>query len=186
VYWLLFILFLQGAATTAGFTVVADAIDAFFAYVPNLVAAFLVLMFGNVVAQFVGKAVRQSGEDSGVDYAQSLGRAVSAGILFIVTIMAITQLGIDTEMIRTVVIIGLSGGALAFALSFGIGGRDITRNLLAGFYARKLYRVGDPVEVRGVSGVLAAITATQALIEEEGGSVATVANSAFLEDVARQ
>ncbi|NNE43801.1 MAG: mechanosensitive ion channel [Gemmatimonadetes bacterium] len=184
-YWLLVILFLQSAATTIGFTIVADAIDSFFGFVPNMVAAFLVLMLGNVVAQFAGKAVEQAGTDAGVTYARSLSRAVSAGILFIVAIMAITQLGIDTEMIRTVAVIGMAGGALALALSFGIGGRDITRNLLAGFYARKLFRIGDPLEIRGVRGTLTAITPTQTLIDQDGQRVA-IANSSFLDEVARQ
>lgn len=142
-------------------------------------------LLGNVVAQFAGRAVEQVAHDAGVDYARPLGRAMAGGILFIVAIMAITQLGIDTEMIRTVAIIGLSGAALGLAISFGIGGRDITRNVLAGFYARKLYRVGEELEIRGVRGVLTAITPTQTVIDQDGRTV-TIANSSFLEEIARQ
>ena len=186
VYWLIVILFVRSAANSAGFHIVAEAIASFFSYLPNLVAAFFVLMLGNVVAQFAGRAVEQAGRDSGVDYAATLGRIVAAGILFIVTIMAITQLGIDTEMIRTVVIIGLSGGVLGLALSFGLGAREITRNLLAGFYARKLFRVGDPLEVAGVRGRLTAVTATQTLLQEDDGRTVSIANTTFLEHAARQ
>jgi hypothetical protein len=185
IYWLILILFLRGAAESAGLLIIADAINSFFGYLPHLIAAFLVMILGNVVAQFAGRAVTEAARDSGVDYAPALGRAVSAGVLFIVTIMAITQLGIDTEMIRTVAIILLAGGAAGLALSFGIGSRDITRNLMAGFYARKLFRIGEELEVRGVKGTLSAITATQTLIEQDGKTVA-IANSVFLEETARQ
>ncbi len=185
IYWLLVILFVRGAANSVGLAIVSDAIGSFFAYLPNLIAAFLVVMLGNVVAQFAGGTVRQSAADSGVDYAPALGRAVTAGILFIVTIMAISQLGIDTEMIRTVVVIGLAGGALGLALTFGIGSRDITKNLMAGFYARRLFQVGEELEVGGVRGVLTAITPTQILLEVDGKTV-SVPNRCLLEETVRQ
>ena len=34
-------------------------------------------------------------------------------------------------------------------LTFGLGTRDITRNIVAGYYVRKLFKVGDSVEVAG-------------------------------------
>jgi small-conductance mechanosensitive channel len=185
VYWLLLILFVRGAADSIGLTIVSDAIGSFFGYLPNLVAAFLVVMLGNVVAQFAGNAVRESASDSGVDYAPALGRAVTAGILFIVTIMAISQLGIDTEMIRTVVVIGLAGGALGLALTFGLGSREVTRNLMAGFYVRRLYRVGEEIEVEGMRGTVAAVTPTQILLQVDGRTV-TVPNRRLLEETVRK
>jgi small-conductance mechanosensitive channel len=184
VYWLLVILFVRGASDSIGLDIVSDAIGSFFGYLPNLVAAFLVVMLGNVVAQFAGGAVRESAADSGVDYAPALGRAVTAAILFIVTIMAITQLGIDTEMIRTVVVIGLAGGALGLALTFGLGSREVTRNILAGFYARRLFRIGDDMEIDGLRGTLVAITSTQCQLEIDG-RIVSIPNRRFLEDVVR-
>lgn len=185
IYWLLIILFLRGAADAVGLDIVSSAIASFFGYLPNMVAALLVLILGNVVAEFAGRAVTQSAADSGVEYAPSLGRAVAAGVLFIVTIMAITQLGIDTEMIRTVVVIGLAGSALGLALTFGLGSREISRNLMAGFYLRKLYRVGEPIEVGDVRGTLTGITPTKVLVEAEDGRMDSVPNRAVLEDRVR-
>ena len=185
VYWLLVILFLRGAATSIGLTIVAEAIASFFGYLPNLVAAFLVVMLGNVVAQFAGGAVRQSAADSGVDYAPALGRAVTGGILFIVTIMAISQLGIDTEMIRTVVVIGMAGAALGLALAFGLGSREVTRNLMAGFYVRRLFEIGEELEIGDLKGTLTAVTPTQTLLEIDSKTV-SVPNRRVLEDIARK
>lgn len=69
-------------------------------------------------------------------------------ILFVVGVMAIGQLRFDTDMVRIVTICALSGMALAFGLAVGLGTRDITRNVLAGVYARKIFRPGDPLEIR--------------------------------------
>ena len=99
--------------------------------------------------------------------------------------MAIGQLRFDTEMVRIVTICTLSGVALAFGMSVGLGTRDITRNVLAGFYARKIFRPGYPIEIRGHRGLLRAITATQTLIDQDTGLV-SVANSAFLDETIRQ
>ncbi len=68
--------------------------------------------------------------------------------------MAIAQLKGDTEMLRLVTAIVLAAGALAFGISFGLGARNIVRNILAGFCARKFLQVGKPVEVIGQQGIL--------------------------------
>lgn len=185
VYYLLILLFVQSAAVAVGLTAVADAVTSFFSYLPNLVAALLVLLVGMMIAQFAGGAVTRAARDSGVEFAPVLGRAVSTLILFVVTVMAVTQLRIDTEMIRSTVLLVLGGLALALALSFGLGTRDVTRNLVAGFYARRLFEVGEPIEMAGRRGILAGVSPTQTLIEEEGRLV-TVPNSVFLDEVVRQ
>lgn len=180
-YFLLLFLFARTAADAFGLKAISDAIAAMFGYLPNVVAAVLVFVVGTSVSQFAGRTVAQAAEESGIEFGRSLGSLVSGLILFIVGIMAISQLRIDTEMVRIVTICTLAGLALAFGLSIGLGTRDITRNVLAGFYARKVFRPGDPLEVRGNRGALKAITATQTLIEQESGLV-VVANTAFLDE----
>lgn len=185
VFYLLLLLFTQSAAEAVGLTAIADSITAFFDYLPNFVAASIVLLIGMMVAQFAGGAVTRSARDSGVEFAPILGRIVSSLIVFLAGLMAVTQLRIDTEIVHSVVLILLAGASLALALTFGLGTRDITRNLVAGFYARKLFEVGDELDVHGVQGTLAGVTPLHAVIEKEG-HLTTVPNSVFLEEAARQ
>jgi small-conductance mechanosensitive channel len=185
VYYLIIILFVQSAAQSVGLMAVADAVTAFFAYLPNLLAAAMVLLIGMLIAQFAGGAVTSSARNSGVEFALVLGRAVSALIVFIVGLMAVTQLKIDTDIIRSVVLILLAGGSLALALTFGLGSRDITRNLIAGFYARKIFAPGERIEIHGRQGVLAGITPVHVLLEEDG-RITTIPNSVFIEEAVRQ
>lgn len=182
VYFLLLFLFAKSAADAFGLRAVSDAIGAMFAYLPNVIAAVLIVVVGVSVGQFAGEAVTRAAEESGIEFARPLGRVVSSLILFVVGVMAIGQLRFDTDMVRIVTICTLSGLALAFGLSIGLGTREITRNLLAGFYARKVFSPGDPIAVRGQRGVLKGITATQTLIQQDTG-VVVIANSAFLDDV---
>jgi small-conductance mechanosensitive channel len=184
-YFLVLLVLARTAGDALGLVAISNAIGAFFAYLPNIVAALLLLILGSTVAQFAGQTVSQSAESSGIEFAPSLGKLVSGIILFVCAMMAIAQLKIDTDIVRIVTSFVLGGAALAFGLSFGLGTRDIVRNVAAGFYARKVLVIGKPLEVAGQQGVLRAITATHMVLESEGQE-ATVSNTTFLELVAKQ
>jgi small-conductance mechanosensitive channel len=184
-YYLLLFLFVRTAAQALGLVAISDAMGTFLGYVPNLVGAILILVLGSVAAQFAGRTVARAATDSGIDYGESLGSLVSSLILFVLGIMALSQLKIDTDIVRVVTVCLLAGIALAVGLSFGLGTRDVTRNIVAGFYARKIFRVGQPLELRGQKGKLRSITPTQTLLEAEDGIVA-VGNGVFLDEVVRQ
>ena len=183
VYYLL-LLFARTGADAFGMPAISQAIGALFGYLPKVVAAVLLLVVGSSVSRFAGDTVQRAAEESGIEFAKTLGGITSGLILFIVGVMAFSQLEFDTEMVRLVTACILGGVCLAFALSIGLGTRDITRNLMAGFYARKVFNPGDTLEVRGHRGVLRSITPTQTLIEQDG-VVVTVANTVFLDDVVR-
>jgi small-conductance mechanosensitive channel len=185
VYYLILILFVQGAAQSVGLVAVSDAISALFAYMPNLLAATLVLLAGMLISQFAGGAVTRSARNSGVEFAPILGRIVSSLIVFVVGLMAVTQLKIDTEIIRMVVMILLTGASLALALTFGLGSRDITRNLVAGYYARKLFEPGKTIEVKGEEQILAGIAPVHTLLEKDG-QITSIPNKVFLEEAVKQ
>lgn len=185
VYYLLLILFAKTAADSMGLAAISNAIGSFTAYLPNIVAAVLILVLGSTAAQFAGRAVSEAASNTGMDFGASLGSLVSGLLMFVLGIMAVSQLQIDTEIIRVVTSAVLAGMALAFGLAFGLGSRDITRNILAGFYARKTFEIGREMEVLGEKGELKTITPTQTLLQQ-GDRVVAVSNSVFLDGVVKQ
>lgn len=185
VYFLLLLLFAKTLADALGLDAISNAFGAFFAYLPNLIAALLLLILGSAAAQFIGSAVRSAAAGSGIEFAPALGRVVSGLIFFMVGVMAISQLRIETDIVRIVTSIVLAGAALAFGLSFGLGSRDVTRNLLAGFYTRRIVEVGRPMEIAGHRGVVKAVTSTHTILETDSGSV-RIANQRLLDDVSVQ
>jgi hypothetical protein len=183
-YFLLLLLFARIASDAFGLVAISQAIGSLFAYLPKIIAAILLLVVGTALSQFVGEAVARAAEESGIEFGRTLGSIVSGFILFIVAVMAIGQLEFDTEMVRIATACILGGFALAFALSVGLGTRELTRNVLSGFYARKLFNPGDVLEVAGYRGVLRAITPTQTLLEQDG-VVVVLSNSVFLDGVVK-
>ena len=184
-YFLLLFLFARTAADSLGLDAISQALGSFLAYLPNLVAAVVILLSGSVAAQIAGKAVETAASNSGIDFASSLGTMVTVLITFVLGIMAIGQRQIDVEMIRLVTAGLLATFAIAFGLSFGLGSRDITRNVLAGLYSRRVFDVGAELDIGGERGVLASITPTQTVLERDGLRIA-VANRVFLEQVIKQ
>ena len=184
-YFLVIFLLVKTVSDALGLIAVSNAIGAFFVYLPNIVGAILLLVLGTTVGQFAGQMVTQAAESSGIDFAPALGRLISALIIFIVAMMAISQLKLDTGMIRIVSSFILGAGALAFGLAFGLGTREIVRSIVAGFYVRKLLAIGKGLEIAGQSGTLTAITATHAILTRDGKDI-VLPNSAFLHQTSKQ
>ena len=174
------------ASDGLGLTAISGAIGAFFAYLPNIIAALLLLIVGAAVSQFASETVVEAGRNSGLDFAPALGKLVSGLIMFVVGMMAIGQLQIDTNMVRIVTSFILGAAALAFGLAFGLGTRDVVRNITAGFYLKKHLLVGENVEIAGQTGILRSITTTHVVLEGENATEISVANATFLDQVAKQ
>lgn len=184
-FWLALLVFLQSAAQMVGLEQISAGITGFFAFLPNLVSALVIVVLGNAFGQFAGRAVTNYARESGVAFAHSLGNAIAGFTLFVVAIVALGQLHVDTRILNILTIVIFSGAALAFGLTFGLGTRDTTRNLIAGFYARRLFGAGQRVELAGQRGTLRTISAMQTLLEADGHTIA-VPNTTFLEQVVRR
>jgi len=185
VFWLALLIFLQSAAEMVGLAQISAGITGFFAFLPNLFSALVIIVLGNAFGQFIGRAVTGYARESGVAFARSLGSAIAGFTLFVVAIVALGQLHVDTRILNILTIVIFSGAALAFGLTFGLGTRDTTRNLIAGFYARRLFGAGQRVEIAGQRGTLRAISAMQTLLDADGETIA-VPNTTFLEQVVRR
>jgi small-conductance mechanosensitive channel len=186
IYFLTLIILARTASDALGLTAISGAIGAFFAYLPNIIAALLLMIVGTSIAQFASETVVEAARNSGIDFAPALGKMVSGLIMFVVGMMAIGQLNIDTNMVRIVTSFILGGGALAFGLAFGLGTRDVVRNITAGFYLRKHLIIGENIEIAGQAGLLKSITATHVVLEGPDATEISLANATFLDQVTKQ
>jgi small-conductance mechanosensitive channel len=184
-YCLVIFLLAKTASDALGLTAISNAIGAFFSYLPNILAALLLLILGTTVGQFAGQMVTRAARSSGIDSASIFGRVVSALIIFVVSMMAMSQLKIDTEMVRIVTSFVLGAWALAFGIAFGLGTWNVVRNIAVGFYARKFLSIGKSLEIAGQRGILTSITATHTILNNEGQEI-SFANSTFLDQTGRQ
>lgn len=183
-YFLLLMLLARTLADAMGLEAISTAFGAFFAYLPNIIAALLLLVLGSAAAQFAGQTVRTAAEGSGIDFAPTLGRVVTGLIVFLVGVMAISQLNFETEIVRIVTTIILATFGLAFAMSVGLGTRDVARNVVTGFYVKRLLEAGTTIEIAGHRGTVVGVTSTHTILETEQG-VVRLANANFLDEISR-
>jgi hypothetical protein len=101
-----------------------------FAYLPDVLAAILVLVAGNIIARFLARSVLIGAVNMNLQYA----RLLSAGVKWLVTVLAVTiaieRLGIGSGIIRLAFGILFGGIVLALALAVGLGSKElVTRSL---------------------------------------------------------
>ncbi len=180
IYWLLLLTFLMIALESLGLTTAATALRALVAYVPRVLGAAIVLVGGALIGQFLGKGAQALAAGSGVEFHAALGRAVQYTILAMAAVLAVDQLGLNTTLLNSALgnLLTVAGAGLALALA--LGSREAVRNLLAGFYAKDLFEIGQTVEVDTHRGTLGAIGPLKTVITTAEGSV-SVPNSLLMD-----
>lgn len=157
IYWLIFLNFLVLALESLGIAAAVDQLNLLIAYLPRLLAALFVFLAGALVAQFLGRATQAAVASMGIEFHQAVGGAVRGLILMMTIIISIQRLGVDVTILQESFITMLAIVLAGLALAFGLGGRDVARNVLAGYYARDVFKIGDTLSVSGEQGVLIAI-----------------------------
>jgi hypothetical protein len=99
-------------------------------FLPNLIIAALVWMAGWLLANFMAQAVLIAAVNAQVALAPLIAGAVRWLVLIFAGAAALTQLGIAREMVLLTFGIAFAGTVLALALAFGLGGKDLAREIL--------------------------------------------------------
>ncbi|MEC5424889.1 mechanosensitive ion channel [Virgibacillus sp. C22-A2] len=107
--------------------VIATAVTA---YLPQVLAAVLILAIALIIANIVEKVLRNvlTGPATIV-----LAGFAKYTVIVLAVFMALTQLGIATTIVSSAFILILGGLSLAFGLAFGLGGKDFARKYLKKF-----------------------------------------------------
>ena len=135
-FWLVFLGAVSIALDVLGIEALQDFVGTVWAYVPNLIAAFLIFLFAAAIAAGVGTLVNRTMGDTTTG--KVLATVVPTLIMAIAGFMILDQLRI-AETIVTITYASLMGAiALGMALAFGLGGRDVAARMLEGAYATGL------------------------------------------------
>ena len=115
---------------------VTDLLGKVLLFVPKLLVAMLVLVFGSYFARFAANAVQSYCRSAEVGDAELIGRVMQYGIMTFVVLLAIDHLDISGGLIQQTFLILLGGVVIALALSFGLGGRDRAAALIERWFPR--------------------------------------------------
>ena len=118
------------AFNSLGLTQVTDLLGRVLLFVPKLLVALLVLIFGSYFARFVGGAVRSYCKSAGVGDGELLGRLTRYGLMTFVVLLAVDHLDIGGQLIQQTFLILLAGAVAAVALALGLGARERAARLI--------------------------------------------------------
>jgi hypothetical protein len=105
-------------------------------FIPNLVVAVGILVFGSLLARVVGGVVLGYLSNVGTAAAGPIAALARYALLVFTLFMAAEQLAIETEVLVSAFQIAFAALCLAAALAFGLGGREWAAGVIAR-YTRK-------------------------------------------------
>jgi hypothetical protein len=129
-FWIVFLLFAFMGVDAVNLPATANLISQIVGFLPNVLAASLVLLVGVLSANFLAEAALIAAVNAQLQEARIVASLVRWGILMFTLAMVLTQLGIAKEIVVAAFSITFGGIVLALALAVGLGGRHLMRDAL--------------------------------------------------------
>src|SRR6266852_3369492 len=105
-------------------------VESIFVYVPNVLAAFLVLLGGNIIARFLARSVLIGAVNLNLQYARFLSIGVKWLVIVLAVAMALEHLRIAPGVVQLAFGILFGGIVLSLALAVGLGSNEfVTKSL---------------------------------------------------------
>ncbi len=105
-------------------------VQSIFAYIPNVLAAALVLLVGNIIARFLARGVLIGGVNLNLQYARLLSLGVKWLVIVLAVAMALEHLKIAPAIVQLAFGILFGGIVFTLALAIGLGSKEfVTKSL---------------------------------------------------------
>lgn len=128
--WIIIITFTIISLRALEVPTVEGLLERFLLYLPNIFTAALILFFGYLLSNFLGRAALIASVNAGIKVSGLIGRLVKLTVFILSVTMSLEQLGIGSSTIVVAFAIVFGGIILALALALGLGGRDIAKEYL--------------------------------------------------------
>lgn len=158
VKWFVRLFALVVAFDLLGLPAVSVVLQQLLLWLPNLVVALVVLVIGGLAANALSQLVRGTTAEAGFNNPDVLAAVTKVAVWSFAIVVAVSQLGIATTLINTLLIGVVGALALASGLAFGLGGRDRAAQILDQLGRRiehtgpRLERPSGPVPARARDG----------------------------------
>ena len=140
-FWALFLGALSIAVDVLGIAALEDLIHSVWSYIPNILAALLIFVVAGAIAGALAALIERTMGDT------PTGRIVKVVapvlVMAIATFMILDELQIASNIVVITYAALMGAIALALALAFGLGGRDVAARLLETGYAKGQAVKGD-------------------------------------------
>lgn len=133
-FWIVMFAVLLVAANAIGLESLANVFSELVSYIPSVIAAIVIVIVGIVLGGFVGGLIMASA--GALHGGPTLARVGRGGVTVLAVFMALQELGVATDIVTTAFAILFGAVALALALSFGLGNRELAGEVTRAWYSR--------------------------------------------------
>ena len=183
IFWTLILLMVVGFADVMGLRVVSQKIGALINYIPNIIIALLVLIFGLFLAGKVKEVVELTFTSYAVKAGKLVGNIIFYLLAIVICLTALDQLKFDIHLLTSNVMILIGGVALAFAIAYGLSAKEILPNLISSYYSKNLFSVGQTIQLGETQGEILEINNTSVIIKTASGRRIIPAKKLVTEEV---
>lgn len=134
VFWFVMFAVIMVAANALGLQSLANIFSQLVSYVPSVIAAIVIIIVGIVLGDFVSGLIMASA--GALHGGPALARIGKGGVLILAVFMALQELGVATDIVTTAFAILFGAIALAAALAFGLGNRELAGEVTRAWYER--------------------------------------------------
>jgi hypothetical protein len=135
-YWAINLVVLLAALAALGLSTAGELFNRMVLFVPNVIAAVVVLIFGALLAQFIGTLVFTYLSNVGVTGAAAIAAIARWAVIVFVLAISLEQLKIGGHILVSAFQIAFGAFCLALALAFGLGGREWAARILDTFFKK--------------------------------------------------
>ena len=136
VKWFVRLIVLVTAFDALGLPAVSQVLQQILLWLPNLVVALVVLVIAGLAANALAGLVRGATAESGLGNPDVLASIARVAVWAFAIVVAVNQIGVATTIVNTLFMATVGAVAVAFALAFGLGGRDTAAQIVHGWYER--------------------------------------------------
>jgi hypothetical protein len=129
-FWIIFLFFIYIAADVLHLTLIRDLINRIISFVPNFIAAILIITLGVLLSSFFKGLVKVTASSYDLTHRELLGRIVQYLIIFFTVSISLEQLGVATQILVNSVLIVIGAMAFGLALAFGLGSKDLVGRIV--------------------------------------------------------
>jgi hypothetical protein len=132
VFWLVFFGFISVALTALNLPVLDRIVNGIYSYIPNVIAAIVIFLVAGAVSAGAATLVRTTmGKTPTAKLISAVIPAITMGIA---VFMILDQLNIAENIVTITFTAIMASISLGLALAFGLGGRDVAKQILEQAY----------------------------------------------------
>lgn len=168
---LIYIMLAIMASDILGMQIISQEISNFLGYLPQLFSALIIFMAGLLLANMAKNGIKSLFESMEISGAKIISQLVFIIFLVFISITALDQAGVDTEIISNNVSFIIGGFILTIVLAVGFGAQKIVGDLLKTFYIRKTYEIGQKIAFKNIKGTVESIDGISMTLKTDQGKI---------------